>query len=110
MLIGRSPTARERRWLGECAQIHCIICAHFHDAPDTPAEIHHTRGKTAPGAHLATLSLCKRHHRERDNHDPPRWISRHGDGRDAFERRYAPEPELLKLQREAVDQLRGRMV
>lgn len=95
---GRAATAEEREWLDLVAQSPCLICKHFHDAPDSPAEIHHLDGKTVEGAHKRTIALCARHHRYADTAYPKRWISRHRDGKHAFEERYIPEEALLALQ------------
>lgn len=107
---GRKPTREEERWLLLCQQVPCIVCAEFHGVPDTPAEIHHIDGQRKPGAHLRTLSLCTRHHRHKDNHTPPMWVSRHGDGRAAFENRYASEWELYELQQRAVAHMAANYV
>lgn len=109
MLIGRPPTRREQAWLDKCAQVPCIVCYVFHGIPDTPAEIHHLDGKTKPDAHLRTISLCKRHHRTPDD-APKKWMSWHGDGRRAFEKRYASADELYEIQCKAVADLERRMV
>lgn len=105
---GRKPTREEQRWLDLCAQIPCIVCSEFHGEPDTPAEIHHIDGQRKPNAHWLVLSLCARHHRHKDNHG--RWASRHGDGRAAFERRYAPEFDLLAIQRRKAAELTANIV
>jgi len=105
MLEGRTPTAEEKAWLLTVAQIPCIVCTHFHGVKDTPAEVHHLEGRTIDGAHLKTIPLCTRHHRQKDNFYPPRWASRHGDSRPIFERRYTSEDKLLKLTHEAAAEL-----
>lgn len=69
----------------------CIVCRrelYIH----SPAEIHHTDGKTRPGAHMRVLPLCYRHHREGANSDSS--VSRH-PYRVEFEARYGTETELL---------------
>ena len=108
-LQSRKPSKNEYDFLNYSAQIPCIVCEIYHEIPDTPAEIHHLNGKTASGAHLNVLSLCTRHHRVPDR-EPKRWISRHGDGKAAFEARYATERELLEFQRERVEALRKNYV
>ena len=107
---GRKPTSKERKWLTTAAQVPCLICDLYHDHAQTPAELHHLNGQRSPGAHFRTISLCSRHHRIKDNKDPQRWISRHGDGRKAFEDRYQPEEVLLTIQVFEVDKIRENTV
>ena len=104
----RTPNAVERAYLELAFQIPCLACALFHDANDTPAEYHHTRGKTEPNAHLAGFSLCSRHHRIAD--PQKRWISRHGDGKTAFEKRYMSEADFLTEQRSQILELTERCI
>jgi len=106
MLVGRTPTKEEQEWLDLSHQVPCLACKHYAEAPDTPAEYHHTRGKTEPGAHLDGFSLCERHHSIPDNFHPKRWISRHGDGKRLFELRYCSEREFIKLQRAEVEAIK----
>lgn len=73
----------------------CIICNNVHGVYTEPA-IHHIDGKTKAGCHDLTIPLCPKHHQYKDNEKPPRWISRHGDGRGAFEKEYGTEQELLE--------------
>lgn len=96
---GRKANSEEREWLALLEQMPCIVCDMFHEAADTPAEIHHLNGQTAPCCHLQSIALCDKHHRRPDNQKPKRWISRHGDGKAAFEARYLPEHELLAYQK-----------
>lgn len=110
MLASRTPTKEEREWLQWCFQIPCLACKHFAGVYDTPAEYHHTRGKTDPGAHLDGFCLCERHHRISDTQHPKRWISRHGDGKRLFEARYCKEGEFLALQRKEVEALKRCLV
>lgn len=106
---GRTPTKDEERWLAQVEQIPCIVCLLFRET-DTPAEIHHIAGQRAQGAHFKTIPLCTRHHRHADTHKPPRWISRHGDGRRAFEREYWSEGKLLDLTKREVKKLEQQAV
>lgn len=110
MLEARTPGAIELTWLRWISQLPCVVCQHYHGVMDTPAEIHHTDGKTKRDCHLKTIPLCHRHHRHADSFNPPRWISRHGDGKGAFESRYATEDELLTLTRHEVEKLRENHV
>ena len=72
----------------------CIVCLFFHDVY-TPSGIHHIDGQTKVGCHKLTLPLCGRHHQIPSN--TKAWISRHGDGRHAFEKKYCKESVLLKI-------------
>lgn len=109
-MIQRHPTSEELAWLVKVQQIPCIICEIYFAITDTPAEVHHLGGQTAPGAHFDSISLCARHHRVKSNHNPQRWISRHGDGRFAFEARYQSEDSLLAHQKNRVKKLESNIV
>ena len=52
-------------------------------------------GQTKPGCHQLTIPLCGPHHQIPSNNGE--WVSRHGDGRKAFEREYGSEQELLEI-------------
>ena len=96
----------EARYLNWVAQLDCMVCKRFHCVDGSPSEIHHTAGRVAPDCHFAVIALCTRHHRHKDNHTPKRWLSRHGDGKTAFETRYASEAELVEATRAAVEKLK----
>ena len=70
----------------------CIVCINEHEL-FTPAAIHHIDGKTKPGCHDLTIPLCAFHHQIKSNNG--KWVSRHGDNRNAFEAAYGLESELL---------------
>ena len=72
----------------------CIVCLLYLEET-TPPEIHHLDGKTKPGCHQKTIGLCNPHHRTKCNQKYAIWVSRHGDGRFAFEERYDTEQYLL---------------
>ena len=110
MLQGRTPTKEEREWFELVSQLPCIVCANYHGVKDTPAEIHHVNGRTVELAHLQIIPLCTPHHRTPDNRNPKRWISRHGDGKAAFERRYISEKELLVLTAREVERVQKNTV
>ena len=105
----RPAEEHEREWLSWISQLPCIVCSHFLNQ-DTPAEIHHIEGKTVTDAHCQTIPLCHRHHRHKDNAPRRRWVSRHGDGRRAFEEAYGPELRLLAYTVEAVQRLQERSI
>lgn len=104
---GRTPNKQEREWLSLVAQIPCVVCLSRLNV-ESPAEIHHTDGKTKPNAHLKILPLCAKHHRHAD--PDHQWVSRHGDGKAAFEAAYGPENALLSMTGELVEQLKGRLI
>lgn len=99
---GRTPNAEEKRWMGAVADLGCIVCL-LYEGEYTPAEVHHIDGSRKPGCHLKTIGLCCRHHRVPDNGKAPRWVSRHGNGRKAFEREYVSEDQLLLETRRRVE-------
>ena len=70
----------------------CIVCLEFNDC-FTPCGIHHLDGQTKEGCHQLTIGLCGNHHQIPSNTN--QWISRHGDGKAAFEREYHSESFLL---------------
>jgi len=89
---GRNPTKKEKNWMDGISQIGCIVCKLHHDC-FSPAEIHHLYGKTVPEAHLKTIPLCFRHHREGVNNDL--YVSRHPFKKE-FEERYGSQEQLLE--------------
>jgi hypothetical protein len=89
---GRSANKKEKNWMDSVSQMGCIVCKLHYDC-FTPAEIHHISGKTKPGAHLKTIGLCYRHHREGVNNEM--YVSRHPNKRE-FEKRYGTEEYLLE--------------
>ena len=74
------------------SQMGCIVCR-LHFNCFSPAEVHHISGKNKPGAHLNTIGLCFKHHREGANNDL--YVSRHPYKRE-FEKRYGTEQYLLE--------------
>ena len=79
----------------------CVVCLSYLEV-FTPTEIHHIDGQTKPGCHQKTIGLCVRHHRIKSN--VQQWISRHGDGRAAFEEAYGTEQELLEMTNELINE------
>lgn len=106
----RKATGLESVWLALSYQIPCIVCSEFMGIPGSPAEIHHLDGKTKPGAHLKSISMCSRHHRIKDNHVPSRWVSFHANGRKMFEAKYATMEDLLEIQSQKVTELRSNTI
>jgi len=54
---GRTPTTAERRHMAAVAALGCVVCRREFGVY-SPAAIHHTDGKTKPGAHMKSLGLC----------------------------------------------------
>ena len=86
---GRTPTAEERRHMAAVAELGCVVCR-IHLGVFSPACIHHTEGKTRPGAHLRVLPICGIHHTLGGH-----GVARHA-GKAEWERRYGTEAELLE--------------
>jgi hypothetical protein len=89
---GRNPTKQEKEWMDMISQIGCVVCKKFLDC-FSPAEVHHIDGKTKPEAHLKTIPLCYRHHRDGANNET--YVSRHPFKND-FINRYGSEESLLE--------------
>ena len=96
---GRTPNKEERDWMDQASRLGCIVCKLYLEC-DTPAEIHHLDGKTKPMAHLKSIPLCFRHHREGANNDL--YVSRH-PYKHEFEDRYGTQEELLKQTKELIN-------
>lgn len=89
----RSYTKADTDRADKLRELGCILC--LDNGIFTPPAIHHIDGQTKEGCHQLTLPLCERHHQIKDNDKPPRWISRHGDGKAAFKEEYGNEYALL---------------
>lgn len=84
LLGDRSPTADERRVMDAIGKLPCIACwVHGKESP--VISLHHTDGRTKPGAHKKVLPLCDCHHQHaapaemRDKY--PWLVPVHADGR-----------------------------
>ena len=89
MLRGRSPTADEKRHMAAVAALGCCVCRREFGIY-SPAGIHHTDGKTKPGAHKRVLPLCDKHHQTGGY-----GVALHA-GRVEWERRYGTQEELME--------------
>lgn len=85
----------EKAWIAKVYDYGCVVCKWFYDE-ESPCACHHLDGQTKKGAHLKSIGLCGNHHQIPDNNKPKRWISRHGDGKAAFEKEYGNEYDLLE--------------
>lgn len=90
---GRALTKKDKQRFDKLRDLGCIVCLNSMNVY-TPPAIHHMDGKTKEGSHELTIPLCQSHHQYKSNSSI--WISRHGDGRAAFENAYGTEGELLK--------------
>ena len=88
-LKGRQPNMAEASHMADVVDLGCIVCRN--KGFNSPAEIHHTQGKTKPNAHFLVLPLCFEHHRMGSDKEP---ISRH-PYKKRFEEAYGTEEELL---------------
>ena len=95
---GRKPTAEEKKYMESVVSFGCIVCLVYHEV-QTPCEIHHTDGSQKEGAHLKTIGLCFRHHRE--GSDCKQYVSIHPH-KARFEARYGTEQELLEITKEVI--------
>lgn len=91
----RSLNRADKKRGAKLREMGCIVCINEHGL-FTPTAIHHLDGQTKEGCHQLTIGLCPPHHQYKDNSKPPRWVSRHGDGRAQFEDAYGTEQELLE--------------
>ena len=89
-----NPTKLEKLHWSRVAAIGCIACALDGEENQT-VSIHHTDGRTKPGAHKKVLPLCAGHHQDGTGNDREMiaihpWKSR-------FEARYGTQEQLLEL-------------
>lgn len=92
--MSRQPYSKaDKQRRKQLLELGCIVCLNELNI-FTPPATHHIDGQTKEGCHQLTLPLCPRHHQIKSNDG--KWISRHADGRAAFEKEYGTERELLK--------------
>lgn len=94
-LKGRKPTASEQKHLDAVADLGCCVCRRELGVY-SPAAIHHTAGKTKPGAHFLVLPLCGAHHQTGGY-----GVALHA-GRVEWERRHGTQAELLRYVHEQI--------
>lgn len=103
-LKGRTPTADERRVMDAIAKLPCTACwLHKHHQPII--SLHHVNGRTAAGAHLDVLPLCRWHHQDAatkaDREMYPWLVPVHASGsvggKAEFTRLNASEEDLLLM-------------
>lgn len=90
---GRALTRADKKRFDKLRELGCCVCLNTMNVY-TPPAIHHIDGRTKEGCHDLTIPLCQSHHQYKSNYSI--WISRHGDGRAAFEHAYGTERELLE--------------
>jgi hypothetical protein len=89
---GRAPTAAEQRYMDQAGAVPCLACTKDGIHNDHTS-LHHTDGRTKPGAHFKTMPLCAPHHQP-DDTDPmgrPSVHEHYGE----FKARYGTEAVLL---------------
>jgi hypothetical protein len=89
---GRAPTAAEKRFMDQAGAVPCVACA-IDGIRNDHISLHHTKGRTAPGAHFHVLPLCAPHHQP-DDTDPAGRPSVH-EHPERFRERYGTEAELV---------------
>ena len=87
-LKGRKPTVSEQRHMTAVAALGCCVCRRELGV-HSPAAIHHTEGRTKPGAHMIVLPLCPTHHQTGG-----RGVALHA-GRVEWERLHGTQADLL---------------
>ena len=105
--MSRSATKEEKIRFTHLYDVGCVVCLKFHNVV-TPPEIHHIDGQTKKNCHEKTIPLCSMHHRISGNGN--KWVSRHGDGKRAFERAYGTEQELLEETNKMLLQYRSNII
>jgi len=82
-------TKSEKSWYDRVAALGCIACRK--DGITNPwVSIHHTDGRTKPGANMRVLPLCGPHHQTGGKEAPAihPWKAR-------FEKKYGTQADLL---------------
>jgi hypothetical protein len=83
-------TKAEKAHKEALAGIGCIVCRKEFGITDGPVQLHHLRsGGWGKGDYTTLIPLCYEHHMGD--------TGIHGMGTKAFERRYGPQVELLKI-------------
>jgi hypothetical protein len=91
---GRAPTDAEKQLHDRLArEIGCIACL-LDGRRNLTVSIHHTDGRTKPGAHRRVLPLCAGHHQHGTG--APGLIAVHPWKR-RFENRYGKQEDLLRM-------------
>jgi len=82
----------ERQHLEKVASEGCVVCRLFEGVDSGPCEIHHIRTGmgTTRASHFQVIGLCPTHHRNGGY-----GVAIHA-GREAFEKRYMTELELME--------------
>lgn len=95
-----NPTEKEKSHWSRVASIGCIAC--LIDGNFNPVvSIHHTDGRTKPGAHMKVLPLCASHHQDGTGNDKSAvaihpWKAR-------FHELYGTQDDLLKMVEEILN-------
>jgi len=90
-------TKAEKKWWGRVAELGCIACLKD-GIHNEYVSIHHTDGRTKPGAHMRVLALCGPHHQTGGESAPAihPYKAR-------FEAKYGTQTELLSWTKELLE-------
>jgi len=88
-----NPTKAEKEYWSKVAALGCIACR-LGGVHSPVVSIHHTEGRTKPGAHKKVLPLCAEHHQTGGAAAPSvhPWKAR-------FEAKYGAQDLLVRLVR-----------
>lgn len=92
---GSTPTKVEREYWSRLASVVGCIACRLDGIINHHVSIHHTDGRTKPGAHRAVLPLCAGHHQDGTDNDKSKvavhpWKRR-------FEARYGTQESLRAM-------------
>ena len=85
-----SPTKAEKALWSRMADFGCIAC-YLDGLKNTYVSIHHTDGRTKPGAHSRVLPLCAPHHQTGGEEAPAIHPFKA-----RFEKKYGKQAELVQ--------------
>jgi Recombination enhancement, RecA-dependent nuclease len=83
----------EKNYMARVAGLGCIVCLEYHNAPDSPAEIHHittARGFGGRASNYDIIPLCPIHHRLGNKGEAVH------SGVKTWEAKYGTQKELLE--------------
>jgi hypothetical protein len=100
-MVGRTPTAVEKRIMNAIGSQPCVCCAlqgyAMEEDNKTPISLHHVEGRTKPWAHAMVLPLCQYHHDQPAPLGAPEWLfPLHGTGSKPWEEVNGTQEYLLE--------------
>ena len=91
-----NPTKAEEKWMQRIVEFGCICCHVHHNAPETPAVVHHIlNASNRRMGHMFTLPLCEPGHHQYTQKNSGK-IARHPT-KAQFIKAYGTELELLDI-------------